>query len=369
MEIFAQQKWLPFSQQPKAAPSITLASSTNNIVSFRVKVSGMSVRDKTVGETLYQKLSLPHSEVMKIEGSPQLPMVTKLVAIPECDDVSISITQSNELRLENFYILPAPRIERKNSPGGGQVSSEVFEENKQKYATNADFPGKFGEIIEVGYVRGQKVARVAIYPIQFNPASKSLHIFTDFNVNISFKNPSSQINKELGIFGNMMQHAALNYKVDGMNSVQERGGSKSSGRMQKTTTGSVNRVTDLSLLVGTSAMPVDYLIITHSSLFNSNSLTTLANHRSTFNGYDVAIVKVQDIYADPNYSVGYVGIRDFITDVYLNGNANHIGDGHLGFILLVGDAYCMMAQHQWCLQLILQVSAIGRREEIIITRV
>ena len=149
------------------------------------------------------------------------------------------------------------------------------------------------------------------------------------------------MNTELGIFRNMMHHAALNYDLSGISASSRNISSSSVKPLAKVATGSVTRVTNLSLLVGTNAMPVDYLIVTHSSLFNSNSLTTLANQRRDFNGYNVAIVKVDDIYADANYNASgtnYIEIRNFIADVYANGKANNTGDGHLGYILLVGDA-------------------------------
>jgi tetratricopeptide (TPR) repeat protein len=162
------------------------------------------------------------------------------------------------------------------------------------------------------------------------------------------------VNKELGIFRNMMHHAALNYDLSGISASTKTNGVASGKNLSKVTTGSVTWVTNLNLLVGPSALAVDYLIITHSSLFNSSSLATLANHRRDFNGYDVVICQVDasgsnnDIYDfedTPGHikypsttTTRYVSIRDFIKDVYANGKANHIGDGHLGYIMLVGDA-------------------------------
>ncbi|KAA0223565.1 hypothetical protein EDS67_25705 [candidate division KSB1 bacterium] len=354
MPLFAQQTWVPFLQQEKTAPSVTLLTSNTNIVSFTVQINGMFADEKKVGDVAYRKLSIPDAEVMTEQGLPQVPMITKLIAVPDCDDVSISVVPSNELEFANYDVIPAPRYERKEWPDGSHSMAEVFEENKPVYSSDAYFPGKYGEIVETGYVRGQKVARVAIYPIQFNPAGKTLKVFTDFNIILSFIGPSSPVNKELGIFRNMMHHVALNYELSGISASTRATEVPPDNSLVKITAGSVNRVTDLSLLVGPSAMPVDYLIITHSSLFNSSSLTTLANHRRDYDGYDVVIVQVDaagsnnDIYDfedSPGHikypstpSTRYVSIRDFIRDVYLNGRANHTRDGHLGYILLVGDA-------------------------------
>jgi parallel beta-helix repeat protein len=360
--LYPQQKWLPFSSQEKSSPSVNLITSNNNTVSFTVQVKGMFTVDQMVDEKSYQRLSIPDGEVMSKEGLPQMPMITKLIAIPDCDNVSISIIPSNELDYTNYNIIPSPKSVKKNLPDGEFSTEEIFEEDKTIYSSSSDFPDKYGEIIETGYCRDQKVARITIYPVQFNPSGKTIKVFTDFNISLSFTNPTSAVNKELGIFRNMMHHAALNYEPNGLSASST--GNEIDNIIQKNSlsktapatvlAGSVTRVTNLSTLVGASAIPVDYLIITHSDLYNSSYLTTLANWRRDHNGYDVVICQVDaagtnnDIYDYENppgtikypstSTTRYVSVRNFIADVRINGKANHTGDGHLAYICLVGDA-------------------------------
>jgi hypothetical protein len=347
LPTFAQETWVPFLQQTYTKPATNLTVSNNSNVSFNVQINGMQTSDKKVDASVYQSISIPDAEVMTKEGSPQIPMMTKLIAIPDCDNVSITVSPSNQLQFENYNVLPVPRYEKKKLPDGSDERILVFEEDKSVYSTNSDFPGKYGEILEIGYVRGQKVARVAICPIQFNPASKRIKVYTNFNISLSFVNSTSPVNKELGIFRGMMHHTALNYELSGNNASTKilnevKNNNLSKGSPESVTAGSVLRVTNLSTLKGTNAIPMDYLIITHSSLFNSNSLTTLANHRRDYNGYDVVIVRLDEIYSTyphtPSPTNDYISIRDFIADVFNNGKANHTGDGHLGYICLVGDA-------------------------------
>lgn len=353
LQSFPQSTWVPFLQQAKTKPTTNLTLSNSNIVSFTVQINGMETSGRKIGEVSYQGLSIPDCEVMTKEGLPQVPVITKLIAIPDCGEVSISVSPSNEFHFSNYNILPAPRYEKKKLPDGSENFVPVYEENKSIYTGNTEFPGKYGEITEIGYVRDQKVARVVIYPVQFNPAKKEIKTCTNFSISLSFASPTSAVNKELGIFRNMVHHAALNYELSGI-SASTKDVNKATGKnLAKVTSGSVTRVTDLSTLVGANAIPVDYLIVTHSSLFNSGYLTTLANWRRDLNGYDVVICFVDengtnDIYHfedTPGHikypstsTTRYVSIRDFIADVYNDGTANNTGDGHLGYICLVGDA-------------------------------
>ena len=249
MQIFAQSVWVPFLQQTKTNPTTNLTASNNSAVSFNVQINGMESSNKKIGTSDYQSLSIPDGEVMTKEGSPQVPMITKLIAIPDCDNVSISISPSDEHQFANYNVIPAPKYEKKEQSDGSYDLEPVFEEDKSVYSTNADFPGIFGEIIEMGYVRGQKVARVAIYPIQFNPANKKIKAYTNFNISLSFVNPTSPVNKELGIFRNMMHYAALNYEPSGISASTKMSDAVMQTQMGKVspgsvTQGSVTRVTN-----------------------------------------------------------------------------------------------------------------------------
>jgi parallel beta-helix repeat protein len=344
IRAFSQRTWVPFMQQNESAPTVALSSSNNSIVSFSVQINGISVTQKLVNDTTYQIITIPGGQVMGIQGSPEVPMITKLIAIPDCDNVTISISPSNQLEYSNYNVIPSPRLD----PNHGYI--EVYEINNSVYSTNALYPGKNGEIVETGYVRSQKVATVALYPVQFNPVNKTISVFTNFNVTLSFVNPKSAVNKELGIFQNMMHHAALNFVPDSLSASKKITGTTQGNVLSKTslkratasTSGSVTWVTNLNNLVGSSAIPADYLIITDTNLVNSAALSTLANYRFNHNGFDVVIVKVEDIYAyfpPTQTNPSYVSIRNFLANVYNNGTANHTGDGHLAYLLLAGDAY------------------------------
>ena len=352
IQVSAQSGWVDFmGRTEEAPPTPALLQSDNNTVSFTVQVNGMNRRDMKYQNQIYQRLSIPDCDRTEEEGLPEVPVITQLIAVPDCDDVMLSVMPSGELEFSGYHVCPAPRYERRESMDGSYIMEEVFEENASAYHMNSFYPQISGEIIETGYVREQKVVRVALYPVQFNPIRKELKVFTDFHVSLTFINPVSPVNKELGIFRNMMHHTALNYELSGI-SASTRGIISIHGNdVQKTnmvTSGSVNRVTNLNLLVGPSAMSVDYLIITHADLFNSDTLTLLANHRRDYNGFDVVIVQVDasganndiyDYYTPPTDTTKYISIRDFIADVYDNGKADHTYDGKLGYIVLVGDAY------------------------------
>lgn len=321
----ADQEHTSLLKKEPTSPTTILTASDSKNVSIIMQLNGISALKKETATTIYDCLSVPGSELITREGKPQLPVITKLIAIPDCDDASLSVSVSNETMFNNYNILPAPRY-KKNQLGNNNETAE-YAEDKNIYSKNRFFPGKYGEVIETGYVRNQKVARVAIYPVQFNPVSKSIKVYTNFSISLSFSNAASSVNKDAGIFSRIMSNTTLNYKDEII--------TKSSN----TTVGSVTRITRLDDLIGSNAVATDYLIITVPSLFNSKPLSELAEHRKNYNQYNVAIIQVDSVLYNRYPGPHYQDIRDYISDVYLQGKANHTGDGHLGYILLVGDTF------------------------------
>jgi hypothetical protein len=158
-QTFSQQTWIPFTSQStvynqsagtQVKQSISqkqntiLLSSGNSGVSFTVHVDGMTVNEKNIGVASYMGLSIPDCEVTMKEGSPQLPMIVKLIAIPDCDDVILSVTSSNETNLNNYKIVPAPGYISKKQPDGDDSQTEVFAEDKSVYSTDYFYPGMYG---------------------------------------------------------------------------------------------------------------------------------------------------------------------------------------------------------------------------------
>lgn len=78
----------------------------------------------------------------------------------------------------------------------------------------------------------------------------------------------------------------------------------------------------------------DILLIMGHAIRLSAYVDSIGRHWAETMGLNVAIIDVDRISA---YSP--VMVRDFIKDLYNTASAEHFGDGHLGFVILLGDAY------------------------------
>ncbi|MGD9400765.1 MAG: C25 family cysteine peptidase [bacterium] len=95
--------------------------------------------------------------------------------------------------------------------------------------------------------------------------------------------------------------------------------------------GSVTRCQSLADCANAGA---DILLIMGHAIRLSAYVDSIGRHWAETMGLNVAIIDVDRISA---YSP--VMVRDFIKALYNTGSAEHFGDGHLGFVILLGDAY------------------------------
>ncbi|MEZ5199700.1 MAG: C25 family peptidase propeptide domain-containing protein, partial [Bacteroidales bacterium] len=94
---------------------------------------------------------------------------------------------------------------------------EEFVYNDTAYITDSYFPGIISETIDRGAVRSQQCIRVLFYPVQFNPVSKSITVYSEVKISLAFTNPTGPVNNIVGIFNEMLGNSMINYISNGLN--------------------------------------------------------------------------------------------------------------------------------------------------------
>jgi len=339
------QTWVTLTQREPAAPEITLIRSNNQEVNFTVGVPGFFSTPITENGTNYQRISIQGYGTTGATGEPEIPVISHRIAVPECKGgITYSVRITDSQTLPGYMLYPAPDYQL-NSEG---MLEEVFAVNPLAYLPNAFTPGSDYAEAETGAFRNQKFVTLHIYPFQFNPATVALQVATEMEVTLTFNQPVTDVNAQLGPFSKSAAATFLNYEGSGNGFMQYDKAFEKPGFVP----GKVKWIT-ITNPAQADTLSCDYLIITVPEFFSPKNadLQRLAKHRAWYNGYDVAIVNVADIFDD---NVGFdfeeyyqhpppyqykdeQRLRTFIRQVYEGQNAPHIGDGHLAFVLLVGD--------------------------------
>lgn len=279
------EEWISFTGKGESAPEYEIINSTSSVVEFEVNVPGM--KSKNVDN--YDRVYIPEHTKMDSVGFPEVPVVSYLVAIPECESVDLNITLLDSIVIDNTNIYPAPEWVEVNN-GGYTYLEEQFRINSTAYNTDAYFPGYAGELVGKGAVRAQHCIRVLIYPIQFNPVLQKITAYSRINISMTFNGTSGSVNEDVGIFNEVCGASMINYISNGLNaSVSCGAGRNDPGSWQWVDNFPGNYINE----------PCDYLIITADSFFYSDSakawLDSLAQKRAEHNGFDVVMVKMENI--------------------------------------------------------------------------
>ncbi len=304
----------------------------NNIVN----VDELTIEEIISDSIIYHKVSIPGYFYTSEVGKPQVPMKNTMIAIPDGVNITVNVLHSNYTTLGGYNIYPVPEQVVKEDSNGLEYVDEEFFINETFYSTNSCYPESLVKLDGISNIRDQRVAQVSFQPVQYNSVTGELRVYSFLQVKLVYSGPvdSENVCKNVGPYASIFSKNVKNYDDSKIISSSQTDGQ---GRTQ----GVVSYPSDLSDH-GNSA---DYLIITSDYFYNpakqdfengtlDNRLNELAHWRAEYNGFDVAVVSVNDSFIGGNVDIN---IKSFIKHVYYNWSAPHMDDNHVGYILLVGD--------------------------------
>lgn len=309
-------------------------------VSFQIPPIQLHSDPKSPGST---RVGIAGWRTHAVDGYPDVPVITQYIAIPSCERVELDafVEGIEETRNINFAI-----TNERPDPSGRSARPPAMTKPNRK---GADFPRAWARLVDIQYLRGQALARVEIFPVRYS-AQRSLLAPREITIRLRPINAAGSLAVHAGPLQPVLD--ALVPNCEGFTpAVSDNPGR----RLAQSEGGHVFWCeTDdddweaAAEFVSVSA-EADYLMIVADELVADaekiDLIQQLADWHAAYHGFNVAIVRMKQI-DDPLLifaSGGTPGtpsiIRDFIKEIYDSGSALHMGDGRLGYVLLVGDAY------------------------------
>ncbi|MBU0764801.1 MAG: gingipain R, partial [Bacteroidetes bacterium] len=172
------------------------------------------------------KVTTPQGEAFFVEtpgcsrilksGAPDLPKLTKSVIIPDDAEMTVEINRQEFIEIDGISIAPSKgNLLRTVDP------STVPFSYGNEYSTDAFFPAVTATLSDPYIFRDYRGQTVIVNPLQYNPVSKTLRIYTDLTVtirptgNLSVVNPyirSKAPGKTSSEFGNIYKRHFMNYQ-------------------------------------------------------------------------------------------------------------------------------------------------------------
>ncbi len=174
-------------QQPTDQVNTTPSRETINGDEEYYKIN-FSFHSATVANTIvegkdYQFLHIDGFIKMGLVGAPALPLRKEVIAMPPGAAGKISIVNSTYFEYDGYMIHPALEPARDTE---GAPEPEFWIDEKV-YNTDAFFPANIVEITDVALMRGVPLAYTEIRPVQFNPVTKKIRVYTQIEFRLDYQ--------------------------------------------------------------------------------------------------------------------------------------------------------------------------------------
>ena len=131
-------------------------------------------------------------------GSPELPVITRLIQIPEGAEAEVEILDyvATTYFLSDFGIsdkilpaqLPQPKSLDKTMP---------FQYNEEAYNKDEFYGTDLVKIADEGRLRGARLATLYIAPVQYNPVQNAIKVYDHLKIRVTFRNGDMSATKDI----------------------------------------------------------------------------------------------------------------------------------------------------------------------------
>ena len=172
-----------------ADPSVALQReiSSETVISFSLPPLNINPPD-TDG---YHQLAAEGLSVASPGGFPGVLIKSFLLQIPADSEVTMSVIIEQQETIRNFLLSPAPTPVMQENERSELTLKQIFEKNEAAYAKDILYPGKFAEVAYTGFLRDIRVAKVNLYPVQYNPVTRELLLCKKMTVTVRYEKASS----------------------------------------------------------------------------------------------------------------------------------------------------------------------------------
>jgi len=155
-------------------------SENQNVIEINYKINSFIETPIAIGGTTYYRISLDGESNILLNGVPDLPNICRSIIIPDTAEMKVTLTSSNYEEYNNVLIAPSKgNLLRTVNP---EDIPFVFGEI---YNNNNFYPGKIVELDAPYILRDYRGQVVKIYPIQYNPVTKTMRFYKDITVEVS----------------------------------------------------------------------------------------------------------------------------------------------------------------------------------------
>jgi len=207
----AAAEWVALDSSEPAAPQVTLVSHDGGATVIELALDGFHVEEVAAEGTVYHRLSLGDDAALRTVGRPQLPVVARLVGIPDHTGYTVSAEIIDHVTLTGYTVWPAQQPLKDGEP------ASPFTVDRAAYGLNTAWPASAAVAGDPQIWRDVRLTRLEMRPISCNPVRSEITVATRMRVTISYSgsNPLRAFTRQRSPisapFQKLYRSAVINY--------------------------------------------------------------------------------------------------------------------------------------------------------------
>ncbi|MCD4772848.1 MAG: T9SS type A sorting domain-containing protein [Bacteroidales bacterium] len=197
--------------------SLKIKENTYSKLSLSNKISEIKTLELNTTEGIFTKLYISGYTKNIDFGNPLLPVKRKLIEIPVGANPVIKINSFtvNEYSLTDLNI--TNKLFPAQPPQSKSIDEHEFIINQKAYQNNSFGNKRLISVEVLGYMRGTRIARVDISPVQYNPVTNIIRVYENIDFEVIFENADITATIEMkekyaSPYFKLVNHQLFNYK-------------------------------------------------------------------------------------------------------------------------------------------------------------
>lgn len=175
-----------FAVSGQKLTSYTVTENNSTITMVDIKIGDMHQRSVTTPNGKALKINIDKGSSCLQKGAPDVPKLSFSLLIPNQKNSHLEIISSHYTDYNNVEIAPSKgKILRTINP------ADVPFTYGDAYQTDAFFPSATAELNTPYIIRDFRGQTVQIHPVQYNPVTKTMRVYTDIKIKISYSGLSN----------------------------------------------------------------------------------------------------------------------------------------------------------------------------------
>ena len=229
----------PLTAHAQAQPFRLVSSDASHAV-IEFTLPAYELQETTAGGQTCLRPAAEGYDLLAEPGKPQLPQLAQSFGLPPTGEFSVQVLESDESTVPlagPICPAPTPIIDRNalpDDPSYGVVSGYTFEQDAAVYGQDAPYPVSAATVVELGKMRGNRVAQATFSPLRYNPLRNQLQVTRRLLLEVRFQWRPSLLaagsqRHDSPAFDRLLSEALLNYSeardwqmpsIDGTMSIQ-----------------------------------------------------------------------------------------------------------------------------------------------------